>query len=236
MQINQLHDWHVSIDQAKQIQKELASQVSRKNEVADHRFIAGADISVTKSSGIARAAVVVLEYPSFELVEVQTAEGKLFFPYVPGFLSFRESPLLVSAFEKLSTNPGILLVDGQGIAHPRRLGIASHLGIILDIPTIGCAKSRLCGWHKPLVTAETGSYTELIDNDEVIGAVLITKANTKPIYISIGQKIDLPTAIHWVMKCCTRYRLPLPCRLAHIAASGKQIFSKASPESIKTLA
>ena len=223
MKINQLHDWQVSIEQAKQIQGNLSSQISKRNEVCNHRFIAGADISVLDSSGVARAAVVVLEYPSLEVAEVQITEGKLSFPYIPGFLSFRESPLLAATFEKISNSPGIILIDGQGIAHPRRLGIASHLGLILDIPTIGCAKSRLCGQHKPLNTAKVGSYTKLVDKDEVIGFALVTKANTTPIYVSIGHKIDLPTAKYWVLKCCAGYRLPEPCRLAHIAAGGKQI-------------
>jgi deoxyribonuclease V len=235
VKINQLHNWQVNIQQAKQIQRDLASQLSRKNETTNHRFIAGADISAPASSNIARAAVVLLEYPSLEVIEVQTSENTLFFPYVPGFLSFRESPLLIAAFEKLSTNPDILLVDGQGIAHPRRLGIASHLGLILDIPSIGCAKSRLCGKHKSLITGAAGSYTELIDNNEIIGAAVITKNNTKPVYVSIGHKVDLPTAIHWVMECCTNYRLPEPCRLAHIAASGKQIFSKTPIESLNQI-
>ena len=223
MKINQLHDWQLSIEQAKQIQRDLSSQVSKKNEITSHRLFAGADISAPDSSGVACAAVVVLEYPTLEIAEVQTTKGKLLFPYVPGFLSFRESPLLVATFEKISASPDILLVDGQGIAHPRRFGIASHLGLILGIPTIGCAKSRLCGQHKPLITAEVGSYTELVDKDEVLGVVMVTKAHAAPIYVSIGHKIDLANAIHWVMKCCAGYRLPEPCRLAHIAASGKQI-------------
>jgi deoxyribonuclease V len=226
VKIIQPHDWQVSINQAKQIQIELASRVSMNNEVAKHRFIAGADISAPDSNGIARAAVVVLEYPNLQVVEVKTAEDKLFFPYVPGLLSFREAPLLVIALEKLSIHPDILLVDGQGIAHPRRFGIASHLGIILDIPTIGCAKSRLCGWHEPLVRTKAGSHIELIDKDDVIGAVLITKAKANPIYVSIGHKVDLITAIYWVKECCTGYRLPDPCRLAHATVSGKQILSK----------
>ena len=226
MKINQLHGWQLSTDQAKQLQRDLANQVSRKNEVTEPRLIAGSDISAPDSSGIAHAAVVILKYPGLELVEVQVVDGKPSFPYVPGLLSFREAPLLLSAFKSLSNEPDILLVDGQGIAHPRRFGIASHLGLILDIPAIGCAKSRLCGQQKPLANKKAGSYAELIDNNEVIGAALVTKSSSTPIYVSIGHKVDLPAALFWVMECCDGYRLPKPCRLAHLAAGGKYLTSK----------
>jgi deoxyribonuclease V len=221
VKINQFHNWQITREQAKQLQRDLANQILKKNELIHPHFIAGSDISAPDSQGIAHAAVILLEYPGLKIAEIQMAEDKLPFPYIPGLLSFRELPLVLAAFEKLSTEPDIILVDGQGIAHPRRFGIASHLGLILNIPTIGCAKSRLCGWHEQLVT--TGSTTDLIDNDEVIGSVLLTKSKTKPIYISIGYKIDLISAVFWVKECCKGYRLPEPCRLAHIAASGKQI-------------
>jgi deoxyribonuclease V len=220
VKINQLHNWHLSIDQAKRLQGELASQISKKNEMTEPLFIAGSDISAVDSNGNARAAVVVLKYPSLETVEIQVAEDKPIFPYIPGLLSFRESPLLLAAFNKLSNEPDLLFVDGQGIAHPRRFGIASHLGLILNIPTIGCAKSKLCGFYKPLSAKKAGLCTELMDHDEVIGAVLVTKDHTSPVYVSIGHKIDLSTAIFWVTRCCNGYRLPKPCRLAHLAASG----------------
>jgi deoxyribonuclease V len=126
----------------------------------------------------------------------------------------------LAACQKLSINPDLILADGQGIAHPRRFGIASHLGLLLDTPSIGCAKSRLCGTHS-LITAEVGDYAELTDNGEIIGVALRSKVDASPIYISIGHKIDLPTAIHWVMECCLGYRLPEPSRLAHLAASSK---------------
>jgi deoxyribonuclease V len=226
MKINQLQNWQIDIKQAKRLQIQLAQKVSQKNELTDIHLIAGSDISSPDSSGIARAAVVVLEYPGLNVAEIQIIEGKLNFPYIPGLLSFRESPLLVAAFKKLSLKPNILLVDGQGIAHPRRLGIASHLGLLLDIPTIGCAKSRLCGWHKPLIEENLGSCTDLIDDDAIIGTILVTKLKVKPIFISIGHKIDLPTAIFWVKECLKGYRLPEPCRLAHLAASSKQIVLK----------
>jgi deoxyribonuclease V len=224
VKINQFHNWQLNREQAKQLQRDLATHVVKKNELIRPHYIAGSDISAPDSHGIAHAAVVLLEYPGLKIIEVQMAEDKLAFPYIPGLLSFREMPLILAAFEKLSSEPDIILVDGQGIAHPRRFGIASHLGLILNIPTIGCAKSHLCGRHEPLVT--TGSTTDLIDNDEVIGSVLLTKSKTKPIYVSIGYKIDLPSAVFWVKACCKGYRLPEPCRLAHIAASGKQLNQK----------
>jgi deoxyribonuclease V len=222
VKIHNLHGWQISVAEAKQIQLELASQISRQSETIKPRFVAGADISAPDSTGIARAAVVILSYPELEVAEVKTAKDKLSFPYIPGLLSFREAPLILAACQKLSINPDLIMVDGQGIAHPRRFGIASHLGLLLDMPSIGCAKSRLCGTHSP-VTAEVGDYTELMDNGEIIGVALCSKVNANPIYISIGHRIDLSTAIHWVMRCCRRYRLPEPSRLAHLAASGKSM-------------
>ena len=221
MKISQFWKEPIDIKQIKELQIELATQISSTNQVVKPRFIAGSDISATDVNGIARAAVVVFKYPGLELIETQVIKGKITFPYIPGLLSFRELPLLVSAFNKLSNKPDLILVDGQGLAHPRRLGIASHLGLFLDIPTIGCAKSRLCGTHKLLTSNKPGSYTQLIDNDEVIGVVLRTKSKSKPLYISIGHKIDLPSSIHWVKKCLKGYRLPEPCRMAHLAADNK---------------
>jgi len=220
MKVCQLHSWQISTAEAMQIQRDLAVQVSHEYKLSDPHFIAGADISVSRDGATARAAVVILEYPELKIIEVATSEAKLNFPYVPGLLSFREAPLVLDACQKLSINPDLLLIDGQGIAHPRRLGLASHLGLFLDKPTIGCAKSRLCGWHEPL-SAEAGAYTELIDNNEVIGAIVRTKDRVKPVYVSVGHAIDLPMAIYWTKECCRGYRLPEPSRLAHIAA-GRQ--------------
>lgn len=220
VKIQNLHGWQISVAEAKQIQLELARKISRQGETIKPRFIAGVDISAPDSRGIARAAVVILSYPELQVTEIKTAEDKLNFPYMPGLLSFRETPLILAACQKLSINPDLILADGQGIAHPRRFGIASHLGLLLDIPSIGCAKSRLCGTHSP-VASEVGDYAELTDNGEIIGVALRSKVDTSPIYISIGHKIDLPTAIHWVIECCRGYRLPEPSRLAHLAASSK---------------
>ena len=219
MKVEALHSWQVSTTEALDIQRRLAWQVSRSNHIATPRFIAGVDISAGKAQGVATGAVVVLEYPELRLVETQVVQGRLDFPYVPGLLSFRELPLTLAAYEKLTITPDLILVDGQGIAHPRRLGLASHLGLFLDIPTIGCAKSLLCGRHdEPGI--DVGSYTEVVDRGETIGAALRTRPGVKPVYVSIGHKVDLEAAIYWVLKCCRGYRLPEPTRLAHLAAGG----------------
>ena len=214
-----MYDWPPTIAEAKERQRQLALRVSRNSELGIPRFIAGVDMSVRKAAGMAIGAVVVLNYPELEVVEMKIAQGKLDFPYIPGLLSFRELPVILNACEKLDTNPDLILVDGQGIAHPRRFGLASHLGLFLDTPTIGCAKSRLCGSYAA-PGDEVGSHTEMIDDGETIGVALRTKHRVKPIYISIGHKIDLGTAIHWVLACCRGYRLPEPTRLAHLAAGG----------------
>jgi deoxyribonuclease V len=219
MKITQRHSWQVTTTEARAIQAELASEVSRTNTVSTPRHIAGVDISVNRFSQTGTGAVVVLTYPALQVVEVKVVTDRINFPYVPGLLSFREAPLLLAAFKELKITPDIVMVDGQGIAYPRRCGIASHLGLILGIPTIGCAKSRLCGEHD-ITAAKAGSFAELKDRGEVIGAVLRTRDNVKPLYISIGHMIDLPSAIKWVMACCRGYRLPEPTRLAHQAAGG----------------
>jgi deoxyribonuclease V len=218
--IDNLHGWQITASEAKKIQLELAGRVSVKSSQINPCFICGVDISAPNPAGFAHAAAVTLNYPALKIIEVKTIEDKLNFPYIPGLLSFREAPLILEVYEQLSIKPELLIVDGQGIAHPRRFGLASHIGLILDTPTIGCAKSRLCGTHSP-VPSQAGDYAELEDNGEIIGVALRTKFGTKPIYVSIGHKIDLPTAIKWVMKCCRGYRLPEPPRLAHLAASGK---------------
>jgi len=219
VEIHKLHDWDVSHGQAKALQVSLAKKVVTDDEGINPHLIAGVDISSPDSRGIARGAVVVLNYPELNLVEVKTVEREVTLPYIPGLLSFREAPLILAACEELSSVPDLILVDGQGIAHPRRLGLASHLGLFLDVPTVGCAKSILLGNHKPL-GEKVGSYAELVDSEQVIGAALRTKLGTKAIYVSIGHKISLNSAIKWVLNCCRGYRLPEPTRLAHLAAGG----------------
>ncbi len=219
VKVNKLHGWQINVAQALDLQHRLAVQVSRNSEVIAPHFIAGVDIAAGKAQGMATGAVVVLNYPELAVVETKVVQGRLDFPYIPGLLSFRESALTLAAFERLSITPNLVLVDGQGVAHPRRFGLACHLGLFLDTPTIGCAKSLLCGSHE-MPGVEPGSYAEIIDRDEIIGAALRTKLDVKPVYVSIGHKVDLQTAIYWVLKCCRGYRLPEPTRLAHLAAGG----------------
>lgn len=228
MEVVKLHGWQMSPTQAMEIQMKLAGQVLRTGDISGPHLIAGVDISVNKEAGTGTGAVVVLSYPELDLVETRVVTDRLNFPYVPGLLSFRESPLILAACERLTVTPDLVLVDGQGIAHPRRMGLASHLGLFLDIPAIGCAKSRLCGRHE-VPGSESGSYAELMDGGEVIGAALRTKAGVNPVYVSVGHKVDLPTAMHWVLACCRGYRLPEPARMAHLAAGGNLKSEKPAP-------
>jgi deoxyribonuclease V len=219
MPVQQVHPWKVTTADAQAIQLKLAGLVSRKNEVSRPKLVAGVDISAPRFQGKVRGTVVVLSYPELEVVEIGAVEQTVDFPYIPGLLSFRESPVILAAYEKLRSKPDLVLVDGQGIAHPRRFGIASHLGVLLDVPTIGCAKSLLCGTFDSL-GSEAGSTAEIEHEGEVVGMALRTKANVRPVFISIGHKVDLAAAVSWVGKCCLGYRLPEPTRLAHLAASG----------------
>jgi deoxyribonuclease V len=217
MEIARRHDWRVTTARAREIQLELAAEICRVGTVISPKLVAGVDVSVNRFAGTGTAAVVVLRYHDMEIVEIGLVTERVEFPYVPGLLTFREAPLILAAFEKLTVTPDLVMVDGQGIAHPRRIGLAAHLGLCLGIPAIGCAKSRLIGEYAEPEN-ESGSYTELSDKGEVIGAVVRTKAGVKPVYVSIGHMIDLPSAIDRVLDCCRGYRLPEPTRLAHIAA------------------
>jgi deoxyribonuclease V len=223
VEIYKLHEWQVNYTRAREIQKQLSKEVISENAGIAPQLIAGVDISSHGSHGRARGAVVVVSYPSLKLVEVETVETEVTFPYIPGLLSFRECPVILEACDKLRHIPDLIIVDGQGIAHPRRLGLASHLGLFLDTPTIGCAKSILCGQHGP-VEEKAGSFAELVYQNEVVGAALRTRSGVKPVYISIGHKIDLPSALTWTIRCCHKYRLPEPTRLAHLAAGGNLAF------------
>ena len=214
------HTWNPSITEARNLQTGLSAGVIRSGSILNPRFIAGIDVSISRFSKLGRASVVILDNPSLVPVEIGLAEGELHFPYVPGYLSFRETPLIIEAWKKLKIRPDLLIVDGQGIAHPRRFGVATHLGLLLDIPAIGCAKSRLIG-QCGCPPDEAGSYSLLTDKGEIIGAAVRTRKSVKPLYISIGHKIDLDNSIKWVLNCCRGFRLPEPTRLAHLAANGR---------------
>ena len=216
MKIRSLHPWTVTPKEAVAIQRRLAGRVINTTRLGPVRVVAGADIAICKESNDGYAGVVVMSFPDLEIVETAAVLAPLSFPYIPGLLSFREIPLLLKAFSRLTRVPDLILVDGQGIAHPRRFGIACHLGLLLDRPTIGCAKTRLVGRHKapPL---RRGGITHLYDdNHRVIGAVVRTKDRTNPIYVSIGHKVDLRTAIRYTLACGRGYRVPEPTRRAHL--------------------
>jgi len=217
MKTHQSHSWDLDFRQARELQNRLSHEVIHRNDSTNIRLIAGIDVSISRFSRAGRAAAVVLDYRSLELCEISVVEGEIDFPYIPGLLSFREAPLALRALQGLKSRADLLIVDGQGIAHPRRLGIASHLGLLLDIPSIGCAKSRLIGTHDWLPET-AGSYRLLSDRNEIIGAAVRTRRAVKPVYVSIGHRIDLDSAISLVLECCRGFRLPQPTRLAHIAA------------------
>ena len=217
MKLKFLHSWDLDYKQARHEQNILAKNIIKTGELISVQYIAGVDVSISRMRDSATAAVVVLYYPTLEIVETQVVHGNPGFPYIPGLLSFREAPLILQACQLLNITPDLFMVDGQGIAHPRRIGLASHLGLFLDTPTIGCAKSRLCGEHES-PGFEPGDHTPLVENGDTIGAVLRTKRGIKPLYISVGHKIALQSALRWVLDCCRGYRLPEPTRMAHITA------------------
>lgn len=212
-----LHEWNLQPDEAIALQRKLAKLVVREDKLEEVHHIAGVDMAINQETGMARAAVVLLSYPALELEEQHVHEEPVRMPYIPGLLSFRELPAILGAFDQLKQQPELVMVDGQGIAHPRRLGIASHLGVWLDLPAIGCAKSILRGeFDKEALDKEAGSWVPLIDKkkDEIIGAALRTRAHTNPMFISLGHRISLETSVRYVLACCRGYRLPEPTRLA----------------------
>ncbi|MEJ4047446.1 deoxyribonuclease V [Erwinia sp. SLM-02] len=193
-------------------------------DVMPPRLIGGADVGFEQGGEVTRAALVILEYPSLRLIEHQVARIATTMPYIPGFLSFRETPALQAAWQQLSHRPDLLLVDGHGIAHPRRLGVASHFGLLVDVPTIGVAKKRLCGAFTP-PDAEPGSHQPLMDKDQQLGWVLRSKARCNPLFISTGHRVSQATALQWVENCLCGYRLPEPTRWADAVASRRRAFT-----------
>jgi deoxyribonuclease V len=211
-----MQDWPKTLQEAQEVQQQLRGQVIARDELGPVRLIAGVDAGYEGEE--AKAAVVLLAYPSLEPVEYTMARRPVLFPYVPGFLSFRETPAVMAALAQLKARPDLILCDGQGIAHPRRFGIACHIGVLSGLPTVGCAKSILVGRHDPLPDVR-GAQVPLLHKGEPIGVALRTREKVKPLYISIGHKISLPTALEYVMSCVTKYRLPEPTRAADALAS-----------------
>ena len=213
-----LHAWDLSPAEAIRLQTRLADGVVLADRFGPVHRVAGVDVGFEQNGAVTRAAVVVLEFPALRIVDSVLAKVPTRFPYVPGLLSFRELPAVLDAFAQLATAPDLVLCDGQGIAHPRRLGIASHLGLWLDLPTIGVAKSRLVGTHG-VVPMEKGGWCPLEHRGECIGAVLRSRVGVSPLYISPGHRVTLQSAIDYVLACTTRYRLPETTRAAHRLAS-----------------
>ncbi|MBD6616939.1 deoxyribonuclease V [Komarekiella sp. 'clone 1'] len=221
MKIDQPHAWPLTVEEAIAIQEQLRSQVITEDKFKEPiQYVAGVDMGFEADGTISRAAVAVLSFPDLQVVETSLARRPTTFPYIPGFLSFREIPAVLDALEKIQIIPDIILCDGQGIAHPRRLGIASHLGVIIDMPTIGVAKSLLIGKHEDLPETK-GSLQPLIHRGETIGAVLRTRTGVKPLYISSGHRVSLSTAIDYVLRCTPKYRLPETTRVADKLASAR---------------
>ncbi len=219
MKQGEIHRWDVSPREAIAIQQRLRELVRLEDCFDEVKRVAGVDVGFEQGNTVTRAAVAVLEFPGLELVDQSIVRQPTRFPYVPGLLSFREAPAVLEALRQLRESPDLLLVDGQGIAHPRRFGIACHLGVLSGIPSIGVAKSRLVGHHEE-VPDERGRWVPLEDKGEIIGAVLRSRKGVRPLYVSPGHCVTLATAIEYVMACVTRYRLPETTRWAHRLASG----------------
>jgi deoxyribonuclease V len=206
--------WEVGPAEARQVQLELAERLIADRPLGPYRTVGGADVSYNKWSPTLYAAVVVLRADTLEVIERSGVVAEATFPYIPGLLSFREAPAVIEAFEQLSVRPDVLICDGQGIAHPRRLGLASHLGLWLELPTIGCAKSHLFGdYEEP--GPNRGDWSPMTDGDETIGAVLRTRDNVKPLFVSPGHLCDLQSAIAAVLAATRRYRQPVTTQMAH---------------------
>jgi deoxyribonuclease V len=218
MRVEVMHSLDLTLAEARKLQDELAPRVVEVPplDLSKARYVAGADVSTQGDEGF--ATVVVLTFPELDVVEVQGHEAPLSFPYVPGLLAFREIPPVVGALEKVETPVDAIIFDAHGLAHPRGLGLASHLGLFLDVPSVGCAKSRLVGrYEEP--GPEKGDTSDLVNRGRVIGKVVRTRRNVSPVYVSVGDKTEPGSAVELVLACCTRYRLPETTRAAHDAAN-----------------
>ena len=218
MSLSIQHSWNLTPAQARELQLELRHKVIKVDRFEPPRWVAGVDVGFEDQGSVTRAAVAVLSFPQLHMVDQAIARQPTRFPYVPGLLSFREIPAIMEALDRLRQTPDLLLCDGQGLAHPRRFGLACHLGLLSGLPSIGVAKSRLIGQHRELPDHK-GVWVPLLDQNEVIGAVLRTRLRVKPLYISIGHRVSLASAIHYVLACTTRFKLPETTRAAHHLAS-----------------
>ncbi len=206
------HPWDLAPKDAIALQRELAGKVVIEPFTSPVRLIAAADVAF--KGGDAVAAVCLFDYPSLELLESRCVRQPCRMPYIPGLLTFREGPALLAAFEKLSKEPDVILFDGQGTAHPRGMGIASHMGVLFDRPAIGCAKSWLCGEPERELPPQKGAWVRLLDRGKVIGAVVRSRDNVKPLYVSVGHRVGLEQAVGLVLSCCVKYRIPVPLSVA----------------------
>jgi len=218
MMVAEIHPWAVSIQDAFQIQKELTRKLLFEDDTDDPALIAGVDVAFSRARDLLYAAIVVFDAETMQPVEVASAAQQPVFPYVPGLLTFREGPVVLQAYEKLKLEPDLVMFDGQGIAHPRGLGLAAHMGVILDKPSIGCAKSRLVGEFKE-PKQKRGAMRTLSLHRKKVGVVLRTRDNTKPLFVSPGHRITIETAVKRVLEAGRGYRLPEPTRLAHYEAA-----------------
>ncbi|MEQ9549038.1 MAG: deoxyribonuclease V [Coleofasciculus sp. G3-WIS-01] len=220
MEIDQRHSWTLSVEEATAIQNQLSREIITSDQLSEVNYVAGVDVGFEENYAISRAAVAVLSFPELQLIEQAIARRPTTFPYIPGFLSFREVPVVLDALSQIKITPDLILCDGQGIAHPRRFGLASHLGLLITVPTIGVAKSRLIGQHEEL-PQQKGNWQPLRHRGEVIGAVVRSRTGVKPLYVSPGHRISLPTAIDYVLRCTPKYRLPETTRWADKLASNR---------------
>jgi len=209
------HSWKVTPREAIRIQEEFRKKLRLRPLETPCQTVAAADVSYSRSDEKLFAAFLIFSYPDLALLESAAARGRVSFPYLPGLLTFREAPILLKAFSKLARKPNVILIDGQGIAHPRSMGIASHLGILLDLPSIGCAKSRLFG-KETEPGLEKGSFVPLMEGEQTVGMIVRTRAGVKPVYVSPGHKMDMDGSVKMVLSLCREYRIPEPLRQAHI--------------------
>ena len=213
MLIKKHHSWDLNYKDAVELQKKLAKKIILYDDINPVKKIAGVDVKFLKNSNLILGAVLIFSFPDLTLIEAKTCKSKTDFPYIPGLLVFREGPIIEECFKKIKNIPDLIFYDGHGYCHPRRLGIASHMGILFDLPSIGCAKKKLCGDYQGSLIYR-GEYSFLKENGEIIGAALVTKDNIKPVFVSQGHKISLNSAIKFTLDV-SKFRIPEPIRLAH---------------------